>query len=43
MATDSLEVLGIPKLSDATMLLALTGWMDGDLLDGHRQGDDRRA
>lgn len=25
----SLEILDIPKLSDATMLLALTGWMDG--------------
>ena len=26
---DSLEMLGIPKLNNATMLLALTGWMDG--------------
>lgn len=29
MAMDSLEVLGIPRLNNATMLLALTGWMDG--------------
>ena len=29
MATDSLEIVEIPKLNNATMLLALTGWMDG--------------
>ena len=29
MPFSSLEVLEIPKLRDATMLLALTGWMDG--------------
>ena len=29
MSFGSLEVLEIPKLRDATMLLALTGWMDG--------------
>lgn len=29
MPFGSLEVLDIPKLRDATMLLALTGWMDG--------------
>lgn len=29
MATESLQVNSIPKLNHATMLLALTGWMDG--------------
>lgn len=29
MAEDILKLLDVPKLHDATMLLALTGWMDG--------------
>jgi hypothetical protein len=29
MPHEHLEKLSIPKLTDATMLLALTGWMDG--------------
>jgi hypothetical protein len=29
MATDSLEILDLPELHDATLLVALTGWMDG--------------
>jgi proteasome assembly chaperone (PAC2) family protein len=30
--TDALTIFNTPKLTDATMLLALTGWMDGGLV-----------
>src|SRR3954452_3204610 len=32
MATASLTLLDTPRLRDAPMLLALTGWMDGGLV-----------
>ena len=32
MAHDPLSILDTPRLDDATMLLALTGWMDGGLV-----------
>jgi proteasome assembly chaperone (PAC2) family protein len=32
MPSTALQILSVPKLTDATMLLALTGWMDGGLV-----------
>lgn len=32
MAAEHLQIIERPKLTDATMLLALTGWMDGGLV-----------
>src|SRR3954470_21393607 len=32
MPTDHLRIISLPKMSEPTLLLALTGWMDGGLV-----------